>query len=150
MKEYEMVQHVTRKQTWAGGKIIQTDVGLLADKMWKAQLINYPTELLSLIRKSLMEKVPDLSEKFNQAGLYFGYRVGNRKDKAYIYVQKKNLVIDLCISRNFTTELKKHGFGVKYRDNFQGRADWLTGWRIPQSTLNPKPAVKWLCKALKK
>jgi len=145
-----MVQHITRKQTWAGNEIIQTDIGLLADKIWKAQLRNYPTELLSLIRKSLLEKVPNLGEKFNQAGLYFGYRVGNRKDQAYIYVQKKNLIIDLCINRNFRKELKQAGFEVKYRDNFQGRADWLTGWRIPQSTLNLKPVLKWLGKALEK
>jgi len=26
---------------------------------------------------------------------------------------------------------------------------WLTGWEVPQSTLNIKPVVKWLCKALK-
>lgn len=145
-----MFQHITRKQTWAGNEIIQTDIGLLPNKIWKSQLRNYPTDLLTLIRKSLLEKVPDLGEKFNPTGLYFGYRVGNRKDQAYIYVQKKNLIIDLCISRNFTTELKKPGFEVKHRDNFQGRAGWLTGWRIPQSTLNPKPAVKWLCKALEK
>ncbi len=145
-----MLQHITRKQTWAGNEIIQTDIGLLPAKIWKAQLRNYPIDLLSLIRKSILEKVPDLSEKFNQGGLYFGYRVGNCKDKAYIYVQKKNLIIDLCISRNFTKELKKSGFELKHRDNFQGRAGWLTGWRIPQSTLNPKRVVKWLCKALEK
>ncbi len=145
-----MVRHITRKQTWAGNEIIQTDTGLLADKIWKAQLRNYPTDLLSLIRKLLLAKVPDLGEKFNQAGLYFGYRVGNRKDKAYIYVQKKNLIIDLCISPNFTTEVKQDGLEVKHRNNFQGKDDWLTGCRIPQSTLDPKPAVKWLCKALEK
>lgn len=145
-----MTPHITRNQTLAGNEIIQTDTGLLDDEIWKTPLKNHPTDLLRLIRISLLKKVPDLGEKFNRAGLYFGYRVGNSKDKAYIYTQKKNLVLDLCLNRSFTPEIEMLGFEVKYRNNFQGRAGWLTGWRIPQSTLNSKPELvaEWLRKAL--
>ena len=145
-----MVQHIIRKRTWAGNEIIETDIGLLPDKIWKSQLRNYPTDLLTFIRKALLEKVPDLVEKFNPTSLYFAYRVRNSKGRAKICVQKKILIIDLYINRNFTKELKQAGFEVKHRNNFQGRAGWLTGWRIPQSTQNLKPVLKWLCKALKK
>jgi len=143
-----VVQRITRKQTKTGNEIIQANLGLLPDKMWKSRMRKYPTDLLSVIRKSLLDIAPDLAEKFNPTSLYFAYRVRNGKGRAKIRVQKKFLIIDLCISRNFTRELEQTGFEVKHQDNFQGIAGWLTGWRIPQSTQNHEPVVKWLCKAL--
>ena len=43
----------------------------------------------------------------------------DEKDRAYIYVQKKNLVIDLHIELSYVNELEKEDFIIKPRDNFQ-------------------------------
>jgi hypothetical protein len=127
--------------------VIYAENGLVPDKVWGPKLRGYPTSLVCLIRAALADRVPGISEKFNSNSRYFGYRVGMDKDRAYIYVQKKKLVIDLCISPIFTKELRHLGFEVKPRDNFQGKAGWLTGWEVPKSTLNLEPVVKYLCKA---
>lgn len=105
-----------------------------------------------------------MTEKFNPTtpGLrYFGYKVRNRDaakndfskrsygpDKAYIYIQKKNLRIDLDIDRKFEQELRKAGYEVRYSNNYQGRAGWLTGWYVPLfSTKDIKKVMKWLLMA---
>lgn len=127
--------------------VIYAENGLLADNAWKSKLRRYPTSLVCSIRAALADRVPGVTEKFNSNSRYFGYRIETDKDRAYIYVQKKKLVVDLCISPNFTKKLRHMGFKVKFRNNFQGRAGWLTGWQVPQSTLNLEPVVKYLCKA---
>lgn len=144
-----MNQSITRQRTRSGNEIIQTDTGLLEDTAWKFEFCPYPIELLCSIRQALVETVPGLAEKFHPKLRYFGYRVGADKEKVYIYVLKKKLIIDLCINPSFIEELRRTGFKVKPRNNFQGQRGWLTGWEVPQSTLNIKPVVKWLCKALK-
>ena len=127
--------------------VIYAENGLVTDKKWQAKLRGYPISLVCLIRAALVERVLGITEKFNSNSRYFGYRIGTDEDRAYIYVQKKRLVIDLCISRNFTKRIRRLGFEVKFRNNFQGRAGWLTGWQVPKSTLNLEPVVKYLCKA---
>jgi len=130
--------------------VIYTENSLVADKVWELKLRRYPSSvvcLFCLIRAALVERVPGITEKFNSNSRYFGYRIGTDKDRAYIFVQKKKLVIDLCIRRSFTKELRRLGFEVKFRNSFQGRAGWLTGWQVPKSTLNLEPVVKYLCKA---
>ena len=129
--------------------VILADAGLLKDSVWKRALQGYPTSLVCSIRKKLLREIPKVAEKFNTNSRYFGYWTGIDKDRAYIYVQKKGLRIDLCISRKFEIDLRKAGFKVKYVNNYQGRAGWLTGWRVPHSTKNVTLIVKWLCKAFK-
>jgi len=96
-----------------------------------------------------MESIPNVTEKFNNRLRYFGYWTGTDKDRIYIYVQKKNLRIDLYISRDFESEIRNIGFKVNYVNNYQGRAGWLTGWQIPHSTTKVETIMKWLCKAFK-
>jgi len=121
--------------------------GLLEESVWKYKLRGYPISLVCSIRERLLKKIPDITEKFNKNSRYFGYWVGEEKDRAYIYVQKKNLRIDLCISRAFEPDIRKDGFEIRYSHNFQGRADWLTGWQVPHSSNKVETIVKWLCKA---
>ncbi len=121
--------------------------GLVEDYKWKGYLDKYPDGLIRQIRLKLAERLPGLSEKFNHNSKYFGYRVKDEKDRVYIYVQKKNLVIDLHIKPSYVNELEKEGFIIKPRDNFQGQNGWLTGWKVPQSTTDVDPVVNWLCKA---
>lgn len=131
-----------------GKYVIHAKRGLLDEKDWASALEKYPTSLVCLIRANLLKKIPSINEKFNCNSHYFGYWIGNDKDKIYIYVQKKQLVIDMCISPDCITDIEKLGFKIKPRANFQGRADWLTGWEIPQSTTNVRQIVDWLCKAI--
>jgi len=130
-----------------GTYVIRAKRGLLNDTTWRRTLKDYPTSLICLIRERLLKKIPGLTEKFNSNSRYFGYWIGDDKDRVYIYVQKEQLVIDLCISSDFATTLNKQGFRVKARDNFQGRAGWLTGWQVPQSTTDVNFVVNSLCKA---
>jgi len=130
-----------------GTYVIRAKRGLLNDTTWRRTLKDYPTSLICLIRERLLKKIPGLTEKFNSNSRYFGYWIGDDKDRVYIYVQKEQLVIDLCISSDFTTTLNKQGFRVKTRDNFQGQKGWLTGWQVPHSTNKIEAVMKWLCKA---
>lgn len=130
-----------------GKYVIRSESGLLEDAVWKAYLKDYPIELVSRIRNELKDHIYGLAEKLNRNSRYFGYRVGKSADKVYIYVQKEKLRIDLCIGREHEEEIRTAGFDIVYVDNFQGRAGWLTGWQIPQSTLNLKPVMKWLYRA---
>ena len=132
-----------------GTYVIRAKIGLLSNLAWRRTLKDYPTSLICLIRERLLKKIPELSEKFNSNSRYFGYWIGDDKDRVYIYVQKEQLVIDLCISSDFATALKKQGFKVKPRDNFQGQAGWLTGWQVPHSTTKIGFVVTQLCKAFK-
>jgi hypothetical protein len=144
-----MEDDVIIESTRAGNKIFKTKIGLLADTYWRSDLRDYPTELLCRIRKSLLKSIPQLVEKFNPYGHYFGYGKGQDKDRAYIYVQKKNLRIDLCISREHEKDLQNQGFIVKYHNNYQYRAGWLTGWQVPHNTENIETVIKWLCMAFR-
>lgn len=161
---WEIKDDVFIETTRKGNKIYHAKVGLLKDKYWRDLLKDYPIDLLCVIRNGLKESIPLLAEKFNPTtpGLrYFGYKVRNRdaakndfsklsygSDKAYIYIQKKNLRIDLDIDRRkFERELIKAGYEARYSHNYQGQAVWLTGWYVPQSTTDVKTVLKWLRKA---
>lgn len=111
--------------------LVCAEKGLLKDSVWKRTLKDYPTDLVCSIREQLLKKVPGLTEKFNTNSRYFGYWTGADKDRVYIYLQRKELRIDLCVGRRFEAELRRAGFEVRYVNNFQGRAGWLTGWRVP-------------------
>jgi len=117
-----------------GKYLVYAEKGLLKNSVWKGPLDNYQTKLMRLIREQLKEKVSGLTEKFNTNSRYFGYWTGTEKDRAYIYVQKKNLRIDLLINRDSEAKMKKEDFEVCFTNNFQGRAGWLTGWRVPHTT----------------
>jgi len=129
--------------------LVCAEKGLLKDSVWKRTLKDYPTDLVCSIREQLLKKVPGLTEKFNTNSRYFGYWAAtDETDRVYIYVQKKGLRIDLYISTKCEADLRKSGFEVRYVNNFQERAGWLTGWRVPHNTTNIKTVVKWLLKAL--
>lgn len=127
--------------------VVRAEKGLLNDDVWRRKLKTYPLSLVCSIRQRLLKKLPGIAESFNTNSRYFGYWKGEDKDRTYIYVQKKNLRVDLCISRKFQTDLRKAGFKVKYVNNYQGRAGWLTGWQVRHSTNDIETVMKWLCKA---
>ncbi len=132
-----------------GKHLVHAKKGLVKDGVWKRTLKNYPTDLVCSIRVQLLKEVPGLIEKFNTNSRYFGYWTGTDKDKdrAYIYVQKKGLLINLNMSRDSEAGLREANFEVRFIDNFQGKAGWLTGWRVPHTTKNIKTVMTWLLKA---
>jgi len=128
--------------------VILAEKGLLEEPAWRVKLQSFPLGLICLIRKELLKSVPGVTEKFNGNSRYFGYR--DDKDRIYIYIQKKQLVIDLCISPDFASTLINHGFKVKPRDNFQGQNGWLTGWQVPHTRTDINFIVKSLNKAFER
>jgi hypothetical protein len=150
--------------TRKGNKIYQAKVGLLEDKYWRYLLKDYPIDLLCAIKNGLEESIPLLAEKFNSSNIskaklfYFGYkkkfnsslvsisRADYSKDKAYIYIRKKTLRIDLDIGKKYKKDVIKDGFKVVFVKNFQYQAGWLTGWYVPHST-DIKKIMKWLLMA---
>lgn len=133
-----------------GKYVVYAEKGLVKPRVWRQTLKNYRTDLVRLIRKKLKAEIPGLNEKFNTNSRYFGYRIGTDADRVYIYVQKNVLRIDLHISRNSKTALQEEDFEVRFSNNFQGKAGWLTGWRVPHTTENVEAVMKWLLKALNK
>jgi len=133
-----------------GKYLVLAKKGLLKDSMWRRTLENYPTDIVCSIREQLLKKVPGLTEKFNTNSRYFGYWTAtDETDRAYIYVQKSEVRIDLYVGRRFEAQLHRAGFEVRYVNNFQGRAGWLTGWRVPHTTTSIKTVLKWLLKAFR-
>lgn len=128
--------------------VVRAEKGLVKVHVWKRILKNYPTDLVCSIREQLLEKVPGLIEKFNTNSRYFGYWTGRDSDRVYIYVQKKGLRIDLNIGQGSETDLQEAGFEVRFTDNFQGKAGWLTGWRVPHNTKKIKTVMTWLLRVL--
>lgn len=142
-----MYNNVIREITRAGNQIFKAKSTLLDDCFFQPELQDYSMTVLDAIRKGLAKAIPELSEKFNTSSLYFGYNVGEDEDRAYIYVQKQNLVIDIHIEPSYVSELEKEGFVIKPRDNFQGQAGWLTGWQVPHDTKKMSVVIKRLLNA---
>jgi hypothetical protein len=142
-----MQQMIKKQRGKKAQHLVYTEEGLLEDNKWQHSLKKYPTELLCRIRRELPLRVSGLNEKFNRRCRYFGYWSNNGVDRLYIFVQKKRLSILLRIKRDFEKILLKNGFEVHFINNFQGRAGWLTGLRIPHDTKNIDTVIKWLLKA---
>jgi hypothetical protein len=130
--------------------VIDSGGGLVCDKHWKPFLESCSVDLFLRLRRDLYHKIEGLTEKFNKQSKYFGYSVKEGSDVLYIYIQKENLRVDLRIDRKHETSITQAGFKIQYADNFQGRADWLTGWQIPQDTKQVDIVIKWLLKAFEK
>ncbi len=123
--------------------IIYKEKGLLAGKQWQPFLQHSHIGVVCMIRNKL-KQIPGISEKFNVKSLYFGYWVGDEKDRIYIYVRIKHLTVDIDLPIKYDAEIRRQGFEIKKRRNYQGRAGWLTGWRIPYTTQKDIKIVKWL------
>ena len=127
--------------------VVYAEKGLLEDSKWRSSLKSYPTKLLCRTRRELVKRVPGLNEKFNRRCRYFGYWSRDGEDRLYIFVQKKRLNILLRINRYFEKAINKNGFEVHFINNFQGRAGWLTGFRVSYDAKNTNTVMKWLLKA---
>ena len=127
-------QGETRTRSTSRGKsIVRSESGLLPEGVIERQLRGCPTELVLYLRKRLAERCTVLREKLNVRQRYLGYATGP-SDALYVYVQKQCLVLDIRLPAGRASEVVRRGFQVKRRDNYQAKAGWLTGVRVPHGT----------------
>ena len=118
----------------AGSKLLVQDNGLLPEEALRGGLHGYPADLVFHLRARLMEDCPKLREKFNPNGRYLGYGLVGGSDSLYVYVQEKGLLIDVRLSADRAEDLRRQGFEVRSRNNYQAKAGWLTGLFVPHDT----------------
>lgn len=80
---------------------------------------------------------------------YLGYARKGTRDSVYVYVQEKQLVLDLRLSAERADEVRRSGLKVRPRNNYQGRAGWLTGVRVPHDTDRADLALQLILDALR-
>jgi len=115
-------------------EVIAQEKGLLGDAVVKEKLPQYPLTFVTTFRRRLLAQVPTLREKLNPNLRYLGYGLRGRADAMYVYFQRGGLVIDIRLAADRAAEVRSLGFQVRPRDNYQGRAGWLTGLRVPYNT----------------
>ena len=130
--------------------LIQTEAGLLDDAVIRKHLTGYPMEMVAQLRKALAAGIPGLREKLNYSirRQYLGYASG-KSDAFYAYFQRRGLVIDALVSPARAEELRAKGVVVQPRENYQGRAGWLTGVRVPYDTLQSDAIIRLALDALR-
>jgi hypothetical protein len=123
-----------RKRGARGQPVIRSD-GLLLDEVLAAELGGRPPALVLWLRKRLAATCQGIQEKLNPRSRYLGYARSGRSDVLYVYLQKQRLVIDIRLPADRAGQVRRLGFEVKPRLNYQARAGWLTGIRVPYGTL---------------
>ena len=132
----------------AGKVIIPEEGGLLADEVIGDVFRGYTVDLICKLRQDLLAACPSLREKVHTYHRYLGYARGDRPNALFIYVSKKRLIWDLDVPQERSEELRRLGFEVKPRNNFQGRSGWLTGVRVPLDTSKLKELEQLALEAL--
>ena len=129
------------------GNVVIADAGLLPDEILWHVLKDYPQELVAGLRKRLAADCPRLREKINRKSRYLGYSNGG-SDAIYVYVRKNDLLIDIRLSADLADDLRRAGFEVRPRDNYQGKSGWLTGLIVPHDTDKAGDVAKLAIEAL--
>ena len=114
--------------------VIDGEGGLVDNETIKYKLQGYPIDLAIQLRDRLVSELPGLREKLNFNSKYLGYANENRSDALYVYIQKKQLVLDVRVSKDDAEKLRIQGFKVNPRNNYQCRTGWLTGLAVPHDT----------------
>ena len=138
----------TKASPGPSDNLVTCRTGLLPDEALRDALSNHPLDLVMQFRGHLSTQCPGLREKLNLNSRYLGYSAGDRSDALYVYVQKKGLVLDVRVSDDRAEELRQKGFEVQPRDNYQGKAGWLTGLIVPHETDSLDEIVKLAAEAL--
>ena len=115
----------------------------------KQSLQGFRLELAIQLRNRLTAIFPGLKEKLNFNSRYLGYSNGHQSDSVYVYIQKNKLLLDVRVSKEEADALRKHGFRVNPRNNYQCRAGWLTGVSVPHDTDKLDVIVELVSLALK-
>ena len=114
--------------------VITADAGLLDTPTIQEKIPGRPLDLAFRIRDQLASRFPELREKLNCNSRYLGYTNGRGSDALYVYIQKKQLLLDIRVSKEEAENLRNKGVTVVPRNNYQSKAGWLTGVLIPHDT----------------
>ena len=101
-----------------------------SDEFLRRALNEFPPEIQALalrLRRELKRRFKSLREKYNTHTKYLGYAKGTNSDALYVHIQKSKLVLDIRVARRRAAELRRQGLQIRPRNNYQGRAGWLTG-----------------------
>jgi len=131
----------------SSGNVVIADAGLLPEEFLWDVLKGYPQELVNELRKQLAMECPKLREKINRGSRYLGYSNGG-SDALYVYIRKNDLLIDVRVSAELSGDLKRLGFKVRPRNNFQAQNGWLTGLIVPHDTDKIADVAKLAIEAL--
>jgi len=122
----------------------------VTDAVLRKYLAGYPQDAVSALHHRLMKERSGLRDKFNTGSLYLGYAEG-KSDALYVYVKKKYLVFDVrAPAEEYAVEMKRQGFEIQPKSNWQASAGWLTGLRVPHDVKKLAPIVKLALYALEK
>lgn len=116
------------------GNVFSQDAGLLPDEVVRGALRDMALDLAFDLRSGLVAGCPELREKLNSASRYLGYGLVGCSDAVYAYVRKGGLVLDIKVPAKRGDDLRRLGFQVRPRQNYQGKAGWLTGLVVPKGT----------------
>jgi hypothetical protein len=127
--------------------LVNGGTGLVDVDQIRRTFKSYPLELALRLRDSLISAFPKLQEKLKPR--YLGYANGDRSDAVYIYLQKKRMVLDIRVSSEEAENLRQQGIEIESRNNWQGRAGWLTGVFVPYDTDKLDIIIELVSSALK-
>lgn len=116
------------------GLLMGQDSGLLTEDQVASGLRGDAGTLVAALRSRLAAACPKLREKLNPNSRYLAYGLAGGKDALYVYVQKKGVLIDMRVSADRADELRRQGFDLRPRNNYQAKAGWLTGLFVPHDT----------------
>jgi hypothetical protein len=130
--------------------VLVCEAGLLPEEVIEDRFRGYPTGLVLHLRRRLAEACPKLREKLNPNSRYLGYGLAGGSDDVYIYVRKKDVIIDARLPAERADELRGQGLTVRPRDNYQAKTGWLTGLSVPHDTDHREMIVALLLEALQR
>ena len=132
----------------APGNLALQEKGLLPDDRLESGLRGSAVDLVVDLRSRLAAACPKLREKLNTSSRYLAYGLTDGSDALYVYVQKRGILIDIRVPADRADELRRRGFDLRPRDNYQAKAGWLTGIFVPHDTDKLSEVVSLALEAL--
>lgn len=126
--------HCSKSNRHRVNHLIKLENGSAGFDTIKQSLPGYPLNQVAIIRNKLNSEIARLQEYLNRKGRYLAYSNGTQSDALYVHIQKKRLVLDIRVSKEEAEELRRHGFDVNPKNNYQGKAGWLTGVSVPHNS----------------
>jgi hypothetical protein len=136
------------KPAKAPGNLALQEKGLLPDDRLRSGLRGFAIDLVVALRSQLAAACPKLREKLNTNTRYLAYGLTDGSDALYVYVQKRAILIDVRVPADRADELRRRGFDLRPRDNYQAKAGWLTGLFVPHDTDKLSEVVSLALEAL--
>ncbi len=105
---------------------------LVSDKMLEAELKRFPFSQIQKLRTAMYGRLEGVEERLNPNYPYLAVRCPEaNRDICYLYFQRKSICMDLRLPQVRQSATEQQGFAVRPRANWQAKANWLTGIRIP-------------------